>query len=95
MKIFHTRYLKAMSWRQPLSCNIQCLLQFFGIAVHNPFRDECCIGFECCSPREDSTCWLHIDVHDLPIKRLVWYEPTVPKGDPDRTFIKKSKWVIK
>lgn len=93
MKIFHLRYLKAMKRRYPLSCNIQLLLQFFGIAVHNPFRDECCIDFECCNPRKDSTCWLHIDAHDLPIRRVVWYEPTVPAGDPNRKFIKKTKWV--
>ncbi len=95
MKIFHLRYLKSMRWSLPLSCNIQCLLQFFGIAVHNPFRDECCMDFECCSPRENSTCWLHISAHDLPFRRVVWYEATAPIGESNRKFIKKTKWVQK
>lgn len=100
MKMFNKYYLQLLkSYRRknsPLLCRVQLILQFFGIAVHNPFRDECCIDFECCNPYYDKRdrCWLHISRKKLPVKRIIWYEPTAPVGTPDRTFIKKTKLSI-
>jgi hypothetical protein len=99
MKIFNKMYLRELKNKPnlPFSCKVQAILQFFGIAIHNPFRDECCMDFECCSPHKDPTkdhCWLHISAKDLPITRHIHYEETAPIGTPGRTFIKKSKLVF-
>lgn len=96
-KIFYIYFLKLAFTTKcsiALSARIQTLLQFFGIAIHNPFRDECCCDFACCHPNNDSNCWLHIGRSKLSIIRKVWYEPTAPIGHPGRTFIKKTKWVF-
>ena len=75
------------------SARIQCLLQWFGIAVHNPWRDECCIDFRCCAPqKQDDHCWLHIKAKHIPIRRIIRYEATAPIGTPGRNFVKKTKW---
>lgn len=97
MKIFHSYYLKQAFTKRNIafSARIQSLLQFFGIAIHNPFRDECCCDFECCNPYNDKNhCWLHISEKQLPIRRKVWYEPTAPTGTEGRTFVRHSKWII-
>ena len=96
MKIFYPYYIKtAFRKHIAFSARIQCLLQFFGIAIHNPWRDECCCDFECCSKFGDKRdhCWLHISAKMLPVRRVVWYEPTAPVGTEGRTFVKKTKWV--
>jgi hypothetical protein len=91
--MFNKYYLKQAK-HKPFSCKIQGLLEFLGIACHNPFRDECCIDFDCCSPKKKNGNWLHISSKNLPLRRKVWYESTAPVGTPGRTFIKKSKWVL-
>jgi hypothetical protein len=95
-KVFYSYYLRvAFRKNVTFSGRIQCLLQWFGIAIHNPWRDECCCDFECCAPlKQDSKnhCWLHISAKSLPIRRIVWYEETAPVGTPGRTFVKKTKW---
>lgn len=95
MKAFDFYYLRNAFTKRNIafSARVQSFLQFFGIAIHNPFRDECCSDFECCSPK--GTCWLHISSKQLPIKKEVWYEPTAPIGDPERTIVKKSKLVFR
>ena len=98
--MFDSYYLKVAKRVTSLSCKVQAILQYFGIAIHNPFRDECCIDFECCSPyskrdkKHKNRCWLHISSKMLPIRRKTWYEPTAPIGTPGRTFIKKSKLIF-
>lgn len=101
-KVFNRRYLHDLGYAirkgLPFSCKVQVFLQFFGIAIHNPFRDECCIDFECCSPhkdKKDDRCLLHISAEQLPIRRVVWYEPTKPAGEPGREFVKKTKVVLR
>ena len=101
MKIFNKRYLENLKYcfkkKLPFSCWVQTILQFFGIAIHNHFRDECCIDFECCNPYKDDSknkCWLHIHANQLPIRKEIWYEPTAPIGNPNRNFIKKSRWIF-
>lgn len=94
MRIFYPYYLKtAFKKHIAFSARIQSLLQFFGIAIHNPWRDECCVDFACCSPNKDH-CWLHISAKMLPIRRVVTYEATAPVGTKGRTFVKKTKWVF-
>lgn len=92
MKIFYSYYLRTAFTKHDIafSARIQSLLQWFGIAIHNPWRDECCCDFECCNPRNH--CWLHISNKKLPIKRIVSYKETAPIGTPSRTFIKVIKW---
>ncbi len=97
-KIFYSYYLKNAFTKRDIafSARIQSLLQWFGIAIHNPWRDECCCDFGCCSSRKkEDHCWLHISEKQLPIKRKVWYEETAPKGTKGRTFIKRTKVVFK
>lgn len=38
-----------MKNKLPLSCRIQEFLRKLGIAVHNPFRNECTKDFSCCT----------------------------------------------
>lgn len=98
MKIFNLYYLRTCFTKRDIafSSRIQSLLQFFGIAVHNPYRDECCCDFECCNPYHDKRdrCWLHINKNQLPVRRKVWYEETAPIGTPNRKFVKKTKWIL-
>lgn len=90
-KIFYNYYLKtAFRKNIAFSARIQCLLQWFGIAIHNPLRDECCVDFGCCCKKDH--CWLHISSKMLPIKRIISYKETAPVGTPGRTFVKKTKW---
>ena len=95
-KVFYSYYLRnAFRKNIAFSARIQCLLQWFGIAIHNPWRDECCCDFECCAPQKQdfrNHCWLHISAKSIPIRRIVRYEETVPVGTPGRTFVKKTKW---
>ena len=68
MKAFKKHYLKTACRKNiAFSARMQAFLQFFGIAIHNPFRDECCIDFECCNPYNDQRdkCWLHISRNNL------------------------------
>ena len=93
LSIFKTEHRKKIAF----SALVQTFFQFLGIAIHNPFRDECCIDFECCNPYKDKSknrCWLHISKKQLPFTRDVWYEATAPIGTPGRTFVKCSKWVF-
>lgn len=94
--MFDRYYLKnAFKKNIAFSARVQCVFQWFGIAIHNPYRDECCIDFECCNPKKNSNHWLHISEKQLPIRRKVWYKETAPIGTKNRTFIRKTKWVIK
>ena len=94
MKAFDKYYLKtAFRGNIAFSSRIQSILQWFGIAVHNPWRDECCVDFACCSPTGKERCWLSIPANKLPYRRVVWYEPTAPVGTPGRTFKKYTKLV--
>ena len=38
-----------MKIKLPFSCKIQRFLGIFGIAIHNPFRNECTHDFGCCT----------------------------------------------
>lgn len=97
-KIFYNYYLRtAFSKNIAFSARIQSLFQWFGIAIHNPWRDECCCDFECCAPHEQDSenhCWLHISAKSIPIRRIVRYEETAPIGTVGRTFVKKNKMEI-
>jgi len=94
MKAFDKYYLKtAFRKNIAVSSRLQSILQWFGIAIHNPLRDECCVDFACCSPTGKERCWLSISVNNLPYRRVVWYEPTASKGTPCRTFKKCTKLV--
>lgn len=44
--------------RLPLSCRVQGFLCKLGIAVHNPFRNECTKDFGCCT--KTGHYWLRI-----------------------------------
>ena len=95
-KVFYSYYLKS-AFRKNIafSARIQCLLQWFGIAIHNPWRDECCCDFECCARQQQdfrNHCWLHISATSIPIRRIVRYEETAPVGTHGRTFRKVIKW---
>ena len=90
-KVFYSYYLRtAFSKNIAFSARIQSLLQWFGIAIHNPWRDECCVDFGCCNKKDH--CWLHISAKNIPIRRIVRYEETAPIGTPGRTFRKVIKW---
>ena len=96
MKAFDRYYLQTACRRNiAFGSRIQSILQWFGIAVHNPWRDECCADFACCSPTGKERCWLSIPANKLPYRRVVWYEPTAPIGTPGRTFRKCTKIVRK
>lgn len=82
-------------YQYPLSCIIQILLCKIGIACHNPFRDECTMDFECCSPSKGkSKYWLRISANKLPFRIAVSYIPTKPVGETGRTFIKRKHYVF-
>lgn len=95
-KIFYNHYLRnAFRKNIAFSARIQSLLQWFGIVIHNPWRDECCCDFECCAPKNKifkSYCWLHISANSIPIRRIIRYEETAPLGTHGRTFRKIIKW---
>lgn len=89
MKIFHVDYLKtAFRKNIAFSARVQSLIQFlFGIAIHNPWRDECCEDFSCCMHKADH-CWLTIGEKQLPIRRKIWYERRGGK------VVQCHKWII-
>lgn len=45
------------------SCKVQKILMWLGIAVHNPYRDECTPDFACCNKRSagGNKYWWKID----------------------------------
>lgn len=77
--------------KYPLSCIIQMALCKIGIAIHNPFRDECTPDFGCCDNKLGHY-WLRISCHQLPIRRDISYMPTAPKGTPGRYFKRIVKY---
>ncbi len=93
---YYRKYYWKTAFRKNIafSARIQSFLQVFGIAIHNPWRDECCCDFECCSPSKEHRCWFHINSKSLLLRRVVWYEDTAPKGTAGRDFIKKTKLVF-
>lgn len=82
-------------YKYPVSCIIQKALCKIGIAIHNPFRDECTPDFSCCNPDlPNKHYWLKISAKQLPFRKCISYKESAPKGTPGRTFIKivKYKW---
>ena len=52
-----------MKIKLPFSCKIQRFLGIFGIAIHNPFRNECTHDFGCCT--NIGKYWLRINQEQI------------------------------
>ena len=93
MKAFDKYYLKDACRKGAFafSSRLQSILQWFGIAVHNPWRDECCVDFACCSPTGKERCWLSIPANKLPYRRVVWYEKGTHGFRKCTKIVRKSK----
>ena len=52
-----------MKRKLPFSCKIQDFLRIFGIAIHNPFRNECTQDFGCCT--NIGKYWLRINEEQI------------------------------
>ena len=52
-----------MKRKLPFSCRIQQFLGMFGIAIHNPFRNECTHDFGCCT--NIGKYWLRINSEQI------------------------------
>ena len=52
-----------MKIKLPFSCKIQRFLGMFGIAIHNPFRNECTHDFGCCT--NIGKYWLRINQEQI------------------------------
>ena len=52
-----------MKRKLPFSCRIQCFLGMLGIAIHNPFRNECTQDFGCCT--NIGKYWLRINEEQI------------------------------
>ena len=52
-----------MKIKLPFSCKIQSLLGMLGIAIHNPFRNECTHDFGCCT--NIGKYWLRINQEQI------------------------------
>ena len=52
-----------MKRKLPFSCKIQSFLGMLGIAIHNPFRNECTQDFGCCT--NIGKYWLRINVEQI------------------------------
>lgn len=72
---------------------IQIGLAKIGIAVHNPFTDECTQDFGCCC-KKCGKYWLRISQNMLPLRRAIEYMPTHPVGHPERKFKQIKKYYL-
>ena len=52
-----------MKRKLPFSCRIQDFLRMLGIAIHNPFRNECTQDFGCCT--NIGKYWLRINEEQI------------------------------
>ena len=52
-----------MKRKLPFSCRIQSFLGMLGIAIHNPFRNECTQDFGCCT--NIGKYWLRINQEQI------------------------------
>ena len=52
-----------MKRKLPFSCKIQSFLGMLGIAIHNPFRNECTQDFGCCT--NIGKYWLRINEEQI------------------------------
>lgn len=52
-----------MKRKLPISCRIQDFLGMLGIAIHNPFRNECTQDFGCCT--NIGKYWLRINEEQI------------------------------
>ena len=52
-----------MKRKLPFSCKIQSFLGMLGIAIHNPFRNECTQDFGCCT--NIGKYWLRINQEQI------------------------------
>ena len=52
-----------MKRKLPFSCRIQQFLGMLGIAIHNPFRNECTQDFGCCT--NIGKYWLRINAEQI------------------------------
>jgi hypothetical protein len=52
-----------MKRKLPFSCRIQSFLGMLGIAIHNPFRNECTKDFSCCT--NIGKYWLRINEEQI------------------------------
>ena len=52
-----------MKRKLPFSCRIQSFLGMLGIAIHNPFRNECTQDFGCCT--NIGKYWLRINEEQI------------------------------
>lgn len=52
-----------MKRKLPFSCRIQSFLGMLGIAIHNPFRNECTQDFGCCT--NIGKYWLRINAEQI------------------------------
>ena len=52
-----------MKRKLPFSCKIQSFLGMLGIAIHNPFRNECTHDFGCCT--NIGKYWLRINEEQI------------------------------
>lgn len=52
-----------MKIKLPFSCKIQYVLGMLGIAIHNPFRNECTHDFGCCT--NIGKYWLRINQEQI------------------------------
>ena len=52
-----------MKRKLPFSCKIQSFLGMLGIAIHNPFRNECTQDFGCCA--NIGKYWLRINEEQI------------------------------
>ena len=52
-----------MKIKLPFSCKIQRFFGMFGIAIHNPFRNECTHDFGCCT--NIGKYWLRINQEQI------------------------------
>lgn len=72
---------------------IQRVLAKIGIAMHNPFADECTQDFGCCCKRCGKY-WLRISQNMLPLRLTKEYIPTHPIGTPGRKFKQIKKYYL-